>query len=88
MTAWIALMLAVPGTLAAVLGIANRHKLGEIQVHVDGRLDEAIAVGKANVQEKANLREQVLGLGGNPDDSIPAEPPEDPPIPPEVLPYA
>jgi hypothetical protein len=40
----VAIVAAVPSTLAAVLGLVNRRKIGDVQVSVDGRLSELLAL--------------------------------------------
>jgi hypothetical protein len=38
----VALIAAIPGTLAVVLGFVNRSKLGAVSAQVDGRLTELL----------------------------------------------
>lgn len=41
-TVLIAIIAAVPGTLAAVLGVLNHRRIEKLDVHVDGRLTELL----------------------------------------------
>jgi hypothetical protein len=38
----VAIIAGVPGTLAALLGVFNRAKLGQVSAQVDGRLTELL----------------------------------------------
>jgi hypothetical protein len=42
----VAIIAGVPGTLAALLGVFNRAKLGQVSAQVDGRLTELLELTK------------------------------------------
>jgi hypothetical protein len=44
----IALIASVPGSLAAILGIFNRVKLGSVSLQIDGRLTELLQITKSS----------------------------------------
>ena len=56
----VAIVAAIPSTLAAILGFMNRQKIDEVQVAVDGRLTELLeltakssrAEGKKDANDK------------------------------------
>jgi hypothetical protein len=43
----IAIVAAVPASLAAVVGLFNRTKLAQVETRMDGRLDELLTISKA-----------------------------------------
>jgi hypothetical protein len=40
----VAIVAAIPATLAAILGLFNRNKLGKVETRMDGRLDELLEI--------------------------------------------
>jgi hypothetical protein len=43
----IAIVAAVPASLAAVVSLFNRNKLSQVETRMDGRLDELLIISKA-----------------------------------------
>jgi len=57
-TVTIALIAAVPGTLAAILGLLNRSKLGAVSVQMDGRMSELLALTRKSSHAQGVKDEQ------------------------------
>jgi hypothetical protein len=54
----VALIAAVPATIAALLGMANRSKLGNVGAQVDGRLTELLELTRKSSKADGVKEEQ------------------------------
>lgn len=64
----VAIIAAIPGTLAAILGIRNGKKLEEVHLSIDGRMDELVIAsrnsGKVEEQDAQMVRDEDKGKTG------------------------